>query len=263
MTRAPQAVPEPAGAVAVKICGITRVADALAAVMLGADALGFVFWPRSPRAISPEEARLITATLPPFVATVGVFVNASFRDVLDIARTVPLSAVQFHGDEADQDVIAFPWRVLRAVALGAPGADARLARLPHSVTVLLDAHDRERRGGTGQVIDWSAAAAIAAERRVVLAGGLTPDNIGDAVRSVRPWGVDVSSGVEASPGIKDVAKLRALFDALGRCAAGSTPPAPAAVDHQTRTRAVAPARRFSAGGCARSERQATSDERRR
>lgn len=197
-----------------KVCGITRVEDALAAADLGARAIGFVFWPQSPRAVTVRTARAIVRELPPFVATVGVFVNQPRTQILDIAGAVPLTAVQFHGDEDDEDVAAFPWRVLRAVSLEAAGSDERIARLPEHVTVLLDAHDPHRRGGTGMTTDWQRAAAVAEARPVVLAGGLQPSNIAEAVRVVRPWGVDVSSGVEASPGVKDLEKLAAFVSAL-------------------------------------------------
>jgi len=198
----------------VKVCGLTRAEDALLAAALGADALGFVFWTGSPRCAAVEEVRRIVRQLPPFVATVGVFVNEGPERVLEIASTVPLTAVQFHGDEADDLVAAFPWRTLRAVDPDAAGGAARLARLPPHVTVLLDAHDPVKRGGTGRSIDWSSAARAAVTRPIVLAGGLRPENVGDAVTSVRPWGVDVSSGVEARPGVKDAGRLRDFFESV-------------------------------------------------
>jgi phosphoribosylanthranilate isomerase len=209
---------------AVKICGVTRAEDALLAADLGASAVGMVFWPGSPRVVDIERARAIARSLPPFVAVVGVFVDEAPARVLEIAAAVPLTAVQFHGDEAPAVVSSFPWRVLRAVALDAPDADALLDALPETVTVLLDVHDRRLRGGTGRIVDWAAAARVAARRRVVLAGGLRPENVAEAARRVRPWGLDVSSGVEASPGVKDPARLRALFEAL---ATAGTTPAPA------------------------------------
>jgi phosphoribosylanthranilate isomerase len=223
---APEPAPRPRLRPVVKVCGITSLEDAQRAVTLGADAIGFVFWPESPRAIGVDTARSISRQLPPFVATVGVFVNQACADVLEVARAVPLTVVQFHGDEADDEVVSFPWRVLRAVSIGAETSPARLTRLPHSVTVLLDAHDPRLRGGTGRVIDWSAAAQVAADRRVVLAGGLRPENVGEAVARVRPWGVDVSSGVETAPGVKDPLKLRAFFEAIER----AEPAAPSAVN---------------------------------
>jgi phosphoribosylanthranilate isomerase len=205
--------PATAGPV-VKVCGITCVEDAQLAVQLGATALGLVFWPGSPRAIGTERARAIVRDLPPFVAVIGVFVNQPLEAVLEVAASVPLTVVQFHGDEPDDEVLSCPWRVIRAVSIDSPEGRRRLAGLPHRVTVLLDAHDTVRWGGTGRATDWDAAARAAAERRILLAGGLRPENIGEAVSRVRPWGVDVSSGVESAPGVKDPDKLRAFFAAL-------------------------------------------------
>lgn len=206
----------------VKVCGITRPEDAALAVELGASALGFVFWPKSPRAVRLEVARSIARQMPPFVAIVGVFVNQPFDEVLAIAAGVPLTAVQFHGDEADEVVSSFPWRVIRAIALDGAGADLRLARLPHTVTILVDAHDPERRGGTGRTTDWQTAARVAAIRPTILAGGLSPSNVGSAVRTVRPWGVDVASGVESAPGVKDATLLRAFFTAIAGSGGSAT-----------------------------------------
>jgi phosphoribosylanthranilate isomerase len=199
---------------AVKICGITTVEDGCQAAVLGAAAIGFVFWPESPRCISVDRARAITRELPPFVATVGVFVNHPPREVLEVAASVPLTAVQFHGDEDDESLSVLPVRVIRALSLEAPGAQERLARLPHTITVLLDAHDPHIRGGTGRTTEWEQAAPVAASRRILLAGGLRAENVGEAIRVVRPWGIDVSSGVESTPGRKDLARLRALFAAV-------------------------------------------------
>ena len=195
----------------VKICGITRAEDADAAVEAGADAVGFVFWPKSPRFIDPFRARAIVAALPPFVTAVGLFVNQDAEYVNGVASLVRLGAVQLHGDESPADAARIQRPVLKA--LGMNGA-APLASWPRRFTVLLDAHDPDRRGGTGRTIDWTAAAAVAAERRTILAGGLTPENVGAAIARVRPFGVDISSGVEQAPGIKDRAKLRALFESI-------------------------------------------------
>jgi phosphoribosylanthranilate isomerase len=197
----------------VKICGITRAEDAQLAAALGAWAVGFVFWPESPRAIDPAAARAIVRDLPPFVAAVGVFVNEPAVRVHQVATEVGLSAVQLHGDEPPEVVDAMQWRVIKAVTLEAPES---LSRWPARVTLLVDAHDHARRGGTGRTVDWARAAALARTRRVVLAGGLRPENVGEALRVVAPAAIDVSSGVESSPGIKDAARMRALFDAVGR-----------------------------------------------
>jgi phosphoribosylanthranilate isomerase len=195
----------------VKICGITRVEDAHAAIDAGARAIGFIFWPGSPRLIDPYRARAIAATLPPFVTTVGVFVNQPAEYVNGVAALVRLSAVQLHGDETP----AFAARAARPVLKSLAQFDREAAaQWDRRITLLLDAHDPAKRGGTGRTIDWTAAAALAADRPVLLAGGLNPDNVADAVARVRPFGIDVSSGVEDAPGIKNRARLNALFKAV-------------------------------------------------
>ena len=198
----------------VKICGITRAEDAEAAVQRGAHALGFVFWPDSPRFIDPSRARAIVSALPPFVTPVGVFVNQSCEYVNSVAALVGLGAVQLHGDERPPYVAAMTRPVIKAIALGAADHVDDVDAWPPRVTLLLDVHDPVRRGGTGRTVDWTAASSVAARRRVVLAGGLTPENVGDAIACVKPFGIDVSSGVEASPGVKDHARLSALFEAV-------------------------------------------------
>jgi phosphoribosylanthranilate isomerase len=200
----------------VKICGITRLEDAEAAVGAGANALGFIFWPGSPRAVDPHRARTIAAALPPFVTTVGVFADQPSEYVNDVARVAQLGAVQLHGGESAEYVAAMSRPVVKAVAIrdGLELDAARIDAWPSRVVVLLDAHDPVRKGGTGRTVDWSVAAAIARRRAIVLAGGLTPDNVGDAIARVRPFGIDVSSGVEASPGIKDHGRIKALFEAV-------------------------------------------------
>jgi phosphoribosylanthranilate isomerase len=196
--------------VIVKICGITRIEDAQAAVEAGATALGFVFWPESPRFIDPFRARTIVAALPPFVTTVGVFVDQPEAQVSGVASLVPLSAVQLHGSETPAYAAAIHRAIIKAVAAGDPDLD----RWPSNVMLLLDVQDPVKRGGTGRTIDWDAAAAVAARRPVLLAGGLSPENVADAIARVRPRGVDVSSGVEQSPGIKSAERVRALFRSI-------------------------------------------------
>jgi phosphoribosylanthranilate isomerase len=197
----------------VKICGITRAEDALAAVAAGAGAIGFVFWPGSPRFIDPFRARTIVRALPPFITAVGVFVNQPLEYVNGVASLVRLGAVQLHGDETTGFASAIAAPIIKAIPLAAAG-EAAIAEWPMATTLLLDVHDPVKRGGTGRTIDWTAAAAVAARRHVLLAGGLTPDNVADAAARVRPFGIDVSSGVERAPGIKDHQRLRALFEAL-------------------------------------------------
>ncbi len=194
----------------VKICGITRLADAEAAIAAGASAIGFVFWPDSPRAIDPYRARDIVRRVPPFVTTVGVFVNQPAAQVNAIASLVGLGAVQLHGDEDLQFANSVKRPVLKAVGL----TSHRPMSWPRHVMLLVDAHDPVRRGGTGRAADWTFAASIARERPIVLAGGLTADNVAEAVGRVRPFGIDVSSGVESAPGAKDHDRLAALFSRL-------------------------------------------------
>ncbi|MQA30155.1 MAG: N-(5'-phosphoribosyl)anthranilate isomerase [Luteitalea sp.] len=177
------------------------------AVDFGADALGFVFWPGSPRFIDPFRARLVVARLPPLVGVVGVFVDQPADYVNGVAALAHLTAVQLHGGEDPAYAAAMTRPVIKAVN----GAAAGEAGWPDPVTLLVDAHDLEKRGGTGRLADWSEAARVARSRRVLLAGGLTADNIKSAVAQVRPFGVDVSSGVESSPGIKDRNRMAAFF----------------------------------------------------
>jgi phosphoribosylanthranilate isomerase len=201
--------------VLVKICGITRLADAELAVECGAGALGFVFWPDSPRFIDPESARTIIATLPPAVIPVGVFVNQSREYVNEVAAKVSLGAVQLHGDESVEYAKAMTRPVLKAVAL-AEASEEAIDAWPLETMMLLDVHDPVRRGGTGKIVDWGRASSVARRRPVILAGGLTPENVGEAIGRVGPSGIDVSSGVERSPGLKDPDKLKALFVATKR-----------------------------------------------
>jgi phosphoribosylanthranilate isomerase len=199
--------------VLVKICGITRLADAGLAVDCGAGALGFVFWPDSPRFVDPESARAIIATLPPAVIPVGVFVNQSAEYVNEVADKLSLGAVQLHGDESVDYAMAMTRRVFKAIAL-ADASDHSIDAWPPETMVLLDVHDPIRRGGTGKTIDWGRASTVARRRPVILAGGLTPENVGEAISRVGPSGIDVSSGVESSPRVKDPDKLKALFAAV-------------------------------------------------
>jgi phosphoribosylanthranilate isomerase len=199
--------------VRVKICGITSIDDARLAVELGAWAIGFVFWPSSPRFIEPSLAREIVERLPAVVTAVGVFVNQPAEHVEDVSSRVRLGAVQLHGDESPRYAHSLSRRVIKAFAVD-EAVDPSSLGAWGDTTILLDASDSERRGGTGRTIDWQAAAHIARARPIVLAGGMRPDNVAEAVRTVRPAAVDVSSGVERSPGRKDAALMEALFAAL-------------------------------------------------
>lgn len=198
----------------VKVCGVTRPADAELAVELGASAVGVVSWTGSQRAVSLDQARDIASALPPFAGLVGVFVDAPADEVRRWCEGVPLVAVQLHGDERPSEVMDLPRPVIKAVRLTPETVDEAADEWPERVTLLVDAGDRIRRGGTGQLADWALAARVARRRRTMLAGGLSAGNVSEAVRVVRPWGLDVASGVEASPGIKDPARMRAFFDAV-------------------------------------------------
>ncbi len=199
----------------IKVCGITRLTDALHAVQQGATALGFVFWPHSPRFVTPERAGEIIAELPSSIVTVGVFVNEPVGGIRDVVARTGITTVQLHGDEPPAYADALDWPVMRSVTLDE--ADDACAAWPAETVFLVDAIDPVRRGGTGGRVDWARAAAVARDWRVVLAGGLTPENVGSAVARVRPFGVDVSSGVEQSPGVKDFDKV-ARFVANARSA---------------------------------------------
>jgi len=198
----------------VKICGITRLEDAELAVELGASALGFVFWPSSPRYIPPSRAAEIVEALPPRIAAIGVFVDQTRNFVWNAAEQVGLTALQLHGDETLAFAAALPRPVIKAVPVTTDFSLEAVMDIPRSMTVLLDAHDPVRRGGTGETVDWSVAAAVAWRRPIFLSGGLHAGNIREAIARVNPHAVDISSGVESAPGIKDPARLRALFAAL-------------------------------------------------
>lgn len=192
--------------VRVKICGITNVGDALHAAACGADALGFVFYAGSPRCVTPAQVRAITAELPPFLTRVGLFVNEAPERILAIAAECGLDALQLHGDEPPESCSLPPYRVIKALRVRDAGslAGQEAFRVP---ALLLDAWVADAYGGTGHSFQWELAAGIARQRPVILAGGLTPANVAAAVRQVRPYGVDVSSGVESAPGKKDPQKV--------------------------------------------------------
>jgi phosphoribosylanthranilate isomerase len=200
----------------VKICGITTWDDARLSVDLGASALGFNFYPPSPRAISPADAWNIIRRLPPFVEAVGVFVNWPPPVVDALARALRLHTVQLHGGETPEEVAALTpaHRVIKAVKVGRGFRPAGLARFRRADGILLDGFAPGLHGGTGRTLDWKLARAARRYGRIILAGGLTPENVAEAIRVARPYAVDVASGVEARPGRKDPARLRALFAAV-------------------------------------------------
>jgi len=198
-------------AVRSKICGITRVEDALVAAEAGADAIGLVFYDRSPRAVSVQQARAIIAALPPFVTTVGLFVNASRCEIGEILDAVPLDLLQFHGDETSAQCEGHGRPYIKALRVR-PGEDiaACCAEYNQASGILLDTYVPGVPGGTGEVFDWSLVPADLG-KPVILAGGLTADNVRAAIAQVSPYAVDVSGGVEASKGVKDAEKIRAFI----------------------------------------------------
>ena len=198
-------------AVRSKICGITRVEDALVAAGAGADAIGLVFYDRSPRAVSVQLARAIIAALPPFVTTVGLFVNASRCEIGEILDAVPLDLLQFHGDETSAQCEGHGRPYIKALRVR-PGEDiaACCAEYNQASGILLDTYVPGVPGGTGEVFDWSLVPADLG-KPVILAGGLTADNVRAAIAQVSPYAVDVSGGVEASKGVKDAEKIRAFI----------------------------------------------------
>ena len=195
----------------VKICGITNIDDALAAVKVGADALGFVFYEPSPRNIDAAIAKTILAELPPFVTSVGLFVNASDHFLEDVLQQVPLDMLQFHGDETEAQCSRWNKPYIKAVRMK---DDVDLAAQCHtyhsSRGILLDTFVAGTPGGTGQAFNWDKVPQ-SLEKPVVLAGGLSPSNVAVAIRQVHPWAVDVSGGVEASKGKKDHALIKAFI----------------------------------------------------
>lgn len=195
----------------IKICGLTRADDVALAGSLDVDAVGFVLWGGSPRAVTAADAGRLSRALPPWVARVGVFVTPSPDEVLAAVRVAGLSAVQLYGATDAAPFVALGIPVLWAASLDDAGS---MPVAPPGTTLLLDAHDPVRHGGTGRLVDWARAAAVAATARLVLAGGLTPDNVGAAVAQVRPYGVDVSSGVEDAPGIKSPERVRRFVAAV-------------------------------------------------
>lgn len=194
-----------------KICGITRVEDGLAAAAAGADAIGLVFFAKSPRNVELERAREIVQALPPFVTVVGLFVNAPEAEVRALFEAVPLGLLQFHGDESPEYCRSFGRPYIKAVSMKEgvdPAVEAR--RYQDAAGLLLDAYHPDMRGGSGETFDWSRVPNDLG-LPIVLAGGLEPNNVAEAVRGVRPFAVDVSSGVEAAKGIKDAHKIEAFM----------------------------------------------------
>jgi phosphoribosylanthranilate isomerase len=204
--------------VKIKICGITNWTDAKRAIDGGADLLGFNFYPGSPRYITPAKAQHIVRRLPPSISAVGVFVDENEAKMLEIANIVGLTHLQLHGDESALVVarLAGSLRVIKAIRVTKPFRASQLNRFKRANAILLDGFDSHQRGGTGQTFDWEIARRVKSRARIFLAGGLTPENIGEAIRVAMPYGVDVCSGIESAPGRKDPARMRNLMRAAGK-----------------------------------------------
>ena len=198
--------------VRVKICGITNLEDALSSIAAGADALGFIFVEGTPRYVAPRVAAAIIGDLPPFVTAVGVFWDHAPGHVKVVAEQCRLGALQFHGDEPPEALAEHRLPTIKTIKVAAPEDLARMEPYAGSV-ILLDSAARWSEGEARAPISWQAARDAAARRPIILSAGLTPDNVGEAVRSVRPYAVDVNSGVEARPGRKDPDKVRRFIDA--------------------------------------------------
>ncbi|MDD5476203.1 MAG: phosphoribosylanthranilate isomerase [Syntrophales bacterium] len=205
---------------AIKICGITRIEDAMEAVECGVQSLGFIFHKGSTRCISPETALAIMNEVPSCVAKTGVFVNEELSKVKEIVSFCRLDMIQLHGDEPPEYARAFSERMIIKAFSPRNDNDVRRALLYPARLILVDSRDPVRYGGTGMRSNWKAAAMIASMRPLLLAGGLDEDNIDEAIREVRPAGVDLNSGVESAPGIKDCLKMRAVVDLVRKYSVG-------------------------------------------
>jgi phosphoribosylanthranilate isomerase len=198
----------------IKCCGMTRVEDAVLAAGLGVDAIGLVFTERSRRRVSLAQARAIVDALPPFVATVALFMDDEARLVRQVLAEVRPTLLQFHGSESDAWCTQFAHPFLKVIAMGdGMAASSRFREHPHAAAILLDGHGAGEAGGTGKVFDWRVLPADLGVP-MVLAGGLHAGNVGEAIRTARPFAVDVASGVESAPGVKDPVKLAAFVRAV-------------------------------------------------
>jgi phosphoribosylanthranilate isomerase len=201
--------------VRIKICGITNLEDALLAAELGADALGFIFYPKSPRYVAPDAAREIINQLPPFVTSVGVFVDEEAEVVRDLAAQVGLDWIQVHGQESPDYCQSLGRRVIKGLRIRDENSLMELEPFQGAVQAfLLDTYKKGQVGGTGETFDWRLAREAKRYGQIILAGGLTPDNVAQAIKVAQPQAVDTASGTEAAPGRKDPRKLRAFFEAV-------------------------------------------------
>jgi phosphoribosylanthranilate isomerase len=210
--------------VKVKICGITDPHDAFVAAQLGADALGFIFGP-SPRQVTPEEVRAIVVTLPPFVQTVGVFIDGDLATIRQVIDFCGLDLVQLHGDESPEMCYELMPRTIKAFRLKGESSVSRIRRYQGSVKAFLfDSYSEEKRGGTGKTFDWNLAVkGKDLGMPVILSGGLTPSNIEDAIQTVKPYAIDVSSGVEEAPGRKSPILMKRLMETIRGIDVGGLP----------------------------------------
>jgi phosphoribosylanthranilate isomerase len=199
----------------IKICGITNTDDAMASVELGADALGFNFYKKSPRFIEPEKAAEIIAQLPPFIVPIAIFVNEREDKILEMLKASSIHGVQFHGDETPEFCQRFGNHVIKAFQVKDKESLKHMSHYRVSA-YLLDSYREGMRGGTGETFDWHLAVVAKTFGRIILAGGLNPDNVAEAVKLVQPYGVDVAGGVEREKGIKDHAKLRKFITEVRR-----------------------------------------------
>ncbi|MDQ2068924.1 phosphoribosylanthranilate isomerase [Natronospira bacteriovora] len=200
----------------VKICGITTAQEATLAAEAGADAIGLVFHERSPRHLDPDRAARIIAATPAFVTVVGLFMNPERRQLETLLQILPLELLQFHGRESGAFCRSFGRRYIKAVGMsGNPDMDSIAGEYGDAAALLVDSHAGDRDGGSGETFDWSRWPEVP-DRRLILAGGLNPGNVGQAIRELRPWGVDVSSGVESAPGRKDPEKMQQFIQEVHR-----------------------------------------------
>jgi len=197
----------------IKICGITNMEDAMAACELGADALGFIFYRESKRYVDPKIARSIISNLPPFLSTVGVFVNQDLDEIIAIKDEAGIDAAQLHGDETPGFCRSVPLKVIKAIRVKDSLDESRVAQYPVQA-ILFDTYSDAEYGGSGKSFNWEILRDISSRETIILSGGLSPSNVTEALRAVKPYAVDVSSGVEDSPGKKDHMKLRKFIEAV-------------------------------------------------
>lgn len=202
----------------VKICGITRESDVEAVCEMGADAIGFVFYDKSPRALSPEQARALSRKVSPFVTRVGLFVDASEKQIQETIESAQLDLLQFHGNETEKQCVKFNMPYIKAIRM-APDLDVLkvIQKYPSASGFLLDTYKKGKPGGTGQVFDWNSIPSTlrgVSDPAIILAGGLNPDNVVEAVKMLRPYAVDLSGGVESEPGIKNKNLIYSLMNEI-------------------------------------------------